>query len=224
LSDFLSEEMAHFRSQALRFDIDLSPRQLRLLGTYLDELWDWGRRMNLTGVSTRERILTELILDSVVPSAHLPDADRLLDVGTGAGLPGIPLKICRPDMALHLVESNSKKVSFLRHVIRRTGLTQAEVFHGRVEREGLLPAEEGYPVVTARAVAPLARTVAWCARHVANGGLLAAFHGKAAETALREAMDAHGFTVERIVPYRLPGKTDRRHILLLRRINFSGHS
>ena len=220
MSNPLAGEMDQLGRDARRLGISLSPRQLRLLGIYLDVLWEWSRKMNLTGASTRARVLEELILDSLVPHAHLPEARRLLDVGTGAGFPGIPLKICRPRMVLHLVESNSKKVSFLREVIRRTRLEEVDIFHGRMERVFTPAKKPGYPLVTARAVAPLGKMVSWCAPMLARGGLLVAFQGETVDAALNEArneIDGRRLSVERIIPYTLPRKKGRRHILLLRR-------
>ena len=99
-------------------------------------------------------------------------------------------------------------------------LEKVEVFHGRVEQGGILPGEGEYPLVTARAVAPLAKMVSLCAPLLARGGLLAAFHGEKVYAALKmagEEIEGHRLRVERVIPYTLPKKKTQRHILLLGR-------
>ncbi len=126
--------MHSLHSKALDYGISLTEHQLSLFQIYLDELWDWNHRINLTGLSTRERIIIELFLDSLIPAPFLPENGRMFDVGSGAGLPGVPLKIFRPHLEVHLLEANSKRVSFLKQVIRLLSLRKIEVMKGRIEK------------------------------------------------------------------------------------------
>lgn len=215
-----SDEWDRFRGWASSFGVSLAARELRLLGVLFEELWTWNRKMNLTGLPTRERILKELILDSVILHGCLPETHRLLDAGTGAGFPGIPLKICRPLVTLHLVEASSRKIGFLRHVLRRTGLEGVRVFHSRLEEASPALDAEGYPMITARAVAPLPKVIPWCAPHLSEGGILVNVQGdRVRETlrAARRAMEEHRLELREIIPYTLPGKESRRHIVLLQK-------
>ena len=208
------------RSRALDFGIRLSQAQMDLLGVYLDELWEWNARMNLTGLATREGIIGELILDALIPGPHLPDRGTLLDVGSGAGFPAIPLKITRPGLRIHCIEAVRKKTVFLGQVVRLTGLTGIEIIRGRIERDGRLLDPDGYGMVTARAFAPLARTIPLCAPHLMPGGILVNFQGDRPEIALdacAETAAAHGLVLERTIPYTLPGRQTPRHVLLFRK-------
>ncbi len=214
------DELELFRQEALHFGITLSVPQLRRFRVYLDELWEWNRRINLIGMDTRKRVVMELFLDSLMPAPYLPDRGKMLDVGSGAGFPGLPLKIFLPDYDLHIVESNAKKVGFLRQAIRLLGLERVLVVHGRIEEGGSSLSTTGYDVVTAKALAPLSKTIALCAPFVATGGRLVGFLGDRPDEALesaRSVMDEHRVSLFKKIPYRLPGKTSRRWIGFIRK-------
>lgn len=204
-------------SWASSLGITLSRLQLHLLCTFLDQLWEWNQRMNLTGLPSRERIIGELLLDSLIPSLFLPEEGNVLDLGSGAGFPGIPLKIVKGALTFHLLEANEKKVAFLRQVIRMTGLSGIVVLRGRIEKEKALLRTEGYDVITARAVAGLRQTLKWCAPHLAPEGMIVNFQGSHFEDALVESaefMQQEDLTLSKSIPYVLPGKTSQRHLLL----------
>lgn len=210
-------ELLHLQSCARDFGIDLSLPQLDLLGIYLDELWEWNKKINLTGLPSKERIVKELLLDSMIPAAFLPDHGRLLDVGSGAGFPGIPLIICKPGLKAHLLESSSKKVSFLHQVIRLTKLTQIEVTRGRIEKSAGLLHPKGYHIITARALADLPQVLSWCGPHVVPGGLIVNFQGSHFKDALERGTNIikeHRLLLYKIIPYYLPGKASQRNILI----------
>jgi 16S rRNA (guanine527-N7)-methyltransferase len=156
----------------------LTDHQLDLFRIYLDELWSWNSKFNLTGLQDRGRMLVELFLDSLLPSPFLPGEGDLLDVGSGAGFPGLPLKIHCPPRNTSLLEPNSKKVSFLRHVIRQTKLKGVQTIKGRVEH---LPKEVLYDTVVVRALADLGQALDCCAPLVRQGGLLVLYLGARAE-------------------------------------------
>ncbi|MBN1102601.1 MAG: 16S rRNA (guanine(527)-N(7))-methyltransferase RsmG [Deltaproteobacteria bacterium] len=176
--------------------------------------------MNLTGIDRAERVVTELFLDSLIPAPRIPDEGCLLDVGSGAGVPGLPLKIFHPHLDVHLLEARARRVSFLRQVIRLLGLTGVGVFRGRIEEEpGALPFEH-YPLITARALAPLSRTLAWCSPLLSPEGSLVCFLGPSACKVLdesREVMDRAGVVVHDVIPYTLPGSKGKRHTVFFQR-------
>jgi 16S rRNA (guanine527-N7)-methyltransferase len=217
----LQHDELHFLGEhASEFGINLSEQQLRLLGSYLNELVLWNRHVNLTGVSTRERMVIELFLDSLIPAPHIPEEGRVLDVGSGAGFPGLPLKIYRPSFDLCLLEAKSKRVSFLKHVIRLLGLSSTKTIKGRIQKdlENLHP--DGYTMITARAVAPLFQTLAWCVPFLKPDGLLVCFQGSRAQQALDESgqiIERQGVQLYKRIPYFLPGKKSERNILIFRK-------
>lgn len=123
---------------------------------YLDEIQHWSSQLNLTALSTADAIVRKGFLDSLLCVSLIPpDARTMLDIGSGAGFPAIPIALVCPDLRMTLVEANRRRVSFLRHVIRRLGLTRLQVEHSRIEPKssGLLPAAD-YDLILARAVAP----------------------------------------------------------------------
>lgn len=211
------DEILVLREKSLDHGIELSEDQLGLFQIYLDELCTWNRRMNLTGLSHRERMVFELLLDSLVPVPHLAETGRLLDVGSGAGLPGIPLKICKPWLNAHLLEANAKKVSFLKHVIRLLNLDETEVIRGRIEKDGDSLHPEGYHLITARALAPAGQTIAWCAPLLTAGGLLVTFMGGRVEDELKEnrqVIKDHRLTIYKRISYTLPGRESERTTII----------
>lgn len=206
-------------SWAKRWGVSLSPEQVSLVFQYIEELCAWNQRLNLTGLDSQERIVKELLLDSLIPSRFLPFTGRYLDVGSGSGFPAIPLKISCPGLDTDLIEANAKKVGFLRHILRLTGLSRIRVFQGRVEdSESLLP--EGYHVVTARALAELQQTLEWCTPRLARGGVMITFHGKEYEKALAKSakvIERQELVLQEVIPYQLPGRSPKRHIVIFER-------
>jgi len=216
----IPKERKLLRQTAADLGVHLVEAHLNAFGIYLDELCLWNRRMNLTGLRSRERMAVELLADSLVPVPLLPDTGTMLDVGSGAGLPGIPIKILKPGLCIHLLEPSEKKQAFLRQVIRILGLKGLQSFRGRAEDSSSEMFFEGYDVVTARAVAGLRESVALCAPHVLPGGMMVGFSGQHRETALSDASDAlreAGLELDASVCYRLPGTKGERHVLLFRR-------
>jgi 16S rRNA (guanine527-N7)-methyltransferase len=111
--------------------IVLTERQARLLSRHIQLMLEWNLRLNLTRITRREEIIVKHLLDCILPAKFLPSSGYALDVGTGAGFPGIPLKIVYPDLQVVLLDSSRKKVSFLAAVAAALGLKGIRVLHGR---------------------------------------------------------------------------------------------
>jgi 16S rRNA (guanine527-N7)-methyltransferase len=216
----VEDELTPLWKYASIFGVDLSGHQREQFRIYLNELWYWKQRMNLTGLSNRRGIILELFLDSLIPAPFLPDEGELLDVGSGAGFPGLPLKICRPGLRMTLLESRSKKVSFLRHVIRLLGLKDIQVIRGRIDPDGNDLIQSRYGLITARAVSDLNHTLQLCAPLLPPRGLLVSFLGQNAERELergRIVMGRHGMVPFKRIPYVLPGKQRKRNTVIFRK-------
>ena len=201
-------------------EIDVSPRQERLLSIFVKELLVWNKHMNLTGLSSTRAIMDELVADSLMPLPYLPDTGICLDVGSGAGFPAIPLKICRPALTFFLMEPNSKKGRFLRQIIRLCGLKQVEIVKERIETPLEPSPFTECDIITSRAMAPLPKLIEWCMPYLAPGGLMIAFLGNQFEEILTEngpLLKEKGLFVHDSKPYTLKGKDLKRSLLILKK-------
>jgi 16S rRNA (guanine527-N7)-methyltransferase len=153
--------------------------QLPLASRYAVHLVGTGVDRGLIGPREAPRIWERHLLNCAVVAELLPDGARLVDLGSGAGLPGIPLALARPDLSVVLVEPLARRVDWLREVVEDLGLP-VEVERGRAEEPGVRARWEGADVVTARAVAPLGRLAGWALPLVRPGGLLLALKGASA--------------------------------------------
>jgi len=209
------------KEKAPIYGLKISNPQLNLFRIYLDELWDWNLRMNLTGLSSRKEMVVELFLDSLIPVPFIPTKGKMLDVGSGAGFPAIPLKIYIPNLKMTLIEANSKKVSFLRHIIRLLNLNEIEVINKRIEQDKGLLNDKEFPLITARALAGLGQMLSWCAPYLGQGGLLVSFLGPHAREDLmenREVMEKQGIVLHEMIPYVLPAKKTKRNTVIFKRL------
>ena len=196
---------------ATRLGIDLSGEQVDLFRTYYNELAMWNETVNLTAVTGREEVQTRHFLDSLgvasALSANVLDGtDKLLDVGTGAGFPGLPLKIAYPRIDLTLLEATAKKTAFLSHVVDKLGLKGVAVVTGRAEEEGHRPEmREQFRAVVSRAVARLDVLAELCLPFCEEGGVMVAQKGPQVEQELGQA---------RIAIETLGGCADDRDMLV----------
>lgn len=181
---------------AARLGIDLDGEQVGRFRAYYDELVSWNETVNLTAVTGREEVQERHFLDSLAVASALPanvldGTDKLLDVGSGAGFPGIPLKIAYHRIGVTLLEATAKKTAFLRHVVDKLGIEGVKIVTGRAEEEAHGPEmREMYGAVVARAVARLDVLAELCLPFCAVGGVMIAQKGPEVEEELRQARNA----------------------------------
>lgn len=201
--------------------VQLSEKQISLFDVFLEGLWSWNKRLNLTGISEKRQVIIKLFIDSLVALPHLSPRGTVLDIGSGAGIPGLPLKIGQPDFEVHLLESKAKKISFLKDMIRKLGLKGIEAYQGRAEQKHDVPTLfHCYDIVTARALASLKRTIALCSSYLEPGGVLVAFKGSRVEQEIEESnqvMKEFNFKIGKKVLYSLPETVGRRCLLILKK-------
>jgi len=147
---------------------DCSPSLLENLSEYLGLLLKWNARTNLSAVREPREIVRRHFGESLFAATHLPAASTLLDLGSGAGFPGIPIQLRYPELRVTLAESQNKKASFLREVVRTLGLA-TKVFADRVEK---MPAEQRFDVVTLRAVDQPVLALGFARQRITGGGLI----------------------------------------------------
>jgi 16S rRNA (guanine527-N7)-methyltransferase len=176
------------RMEERGFSVD--DHQLAQFGIFYRELKDWNTRINLTSLTADLDIVDKHFIDSLSLIRHekLKHGLRAIDVGSGAGFPGLPIKIYRPDIQLSLLESIGKKATFLRHVVAELGLEDVRVINDRAEVIGRSPEHrEGYELVVARCVARLSVLAEYCLPLASVGGKFVAYKGHKAEAEAAEA-------------------------------------
>jgi 16S rRNA (guanine527-N7)-methyltransferase len=178
---------------------------------YLALLAKWNQAYNLTAIRAPRDMLVRHLLDSLA-MARFVDASPLADLGTGPGLPGIPLAIALPSLQVALVESNGKKARFLREAVRTLGLANARVLESRAEA---VDAPGGYALITARALDRLAGILAVGGHLLAPGGRLLAMKGQRPDDELAELPP--GWELAAIHPLQVPGLAAERHLVEIRR-------
>jgi 16S rRNA (guanine527-N7)-methyltransferase len=201
----------------------LSPTQLDQFDVYAAELLSWNERINLTAIADRPSIITRHFLDSLRCANSWGGAPRsLVDIGAGAGFPGLPLKILRPELQLTLVESIAKKAAFLRHMVETLGLTNVNIVVARAEAAGRDPSQrERYDVAVARAVAELRVLAEYCLPLCRIGGRFLAPKGARIEDELQAALPAIALLGGRLVaiePVALP-ELEPRTLVIIEKIS-----
>ncbi|GAP65920.1 16S rRNA m(7)G-527 methyltransferase [Mizugakiibacter sediminis] len=192
-----------------RLGLTLPADAVARLLAYLALLERWNAAYNLTAVREPEAMVTRHLLDSLAVAPYVEGA-TLADLGSGAGLPGIPLAIAAPRRQVTLVDANGKKARFLRAAVRELALGNARVIEGRVE-----DVAGRYDCITARAFASLAEMLAWGGHLLAPGGAWLALKGRYPDDELA-ALPA-GFRVEAVHRLAVPGLDAERHLVVLRR-------
>jgi len=205
-------------------NLELTSAQRAAFQTYADELVRQNQEFNLTGITDAEGIQVKHFLDSLSILLALPPGPlRVIDVGTGAGFPGLPLKIVRPELEITLAEATGKKVTFCERLVAKLGLTGVTVLKARAEDLGQDPAQrEHYDWVLARAVAEMPVLAEYLLPLAALGGHALAQKGasapqetEAAATAIRKL----GGEVEQLIPITLPGLPEPRYLVILKKVS-----
>jgi 16S rRNA (guanine527-N7)-methyltransferase len=205
-------------------DIALTDRHLAAFETCYRELVDWNQQFNLTAITDREGVLVRHFLDSLsclktLSRAELAAGARVIDVGTGAGFPGLPLKIVCPGMRLTLLEATSKKVSFLEHLVRKLGLEEVQAIHARSEELGRDPLHrEQYDWALARSVAEMPTLAEYLLPLVRVGGAMLAQKGEGAAAEVHNAdaaITTLGGRVRQLVPVELRGLAETRYLVIV---------
>lgn len=214
---------------ARELGIGLAAEQIRRFAQYQTELLAWNERFNLTAITEPSDVQVKHFLDSLTVLKALPppgkgrlSANTLLDVGSGAGFPGIPLAIVRPGLRVVLLETTQKKCAFLEHVVAQLGLENVRVRNGRAEDLAYLPGQrESYDVVVSRAVGALATLAELCLPFARVGGRMIAPKKLGIDdevAAARNAITKLGGRLAPEVIVRLPVLDEERQLLIVEKV------
>ena len=215
-------DQALLRDSMAAYVLDYTPAMGEQLDQYAQLLVEWNEKMNLTAITEPRDIVIKHFLDSLLlcKAVELPQGASMIDVGTGAGFPSVPVALYRPDLKLTLLDSLNKRITFLSAVCEAVSLP-ASCVHGRAEEMGSKPAyREQYDVACARAVAHLRELAEYCLPFVKQGGVFVALKGYEIEEELEEARYAigqMGGEVADIQKYQLPDD-NRRAIVVIKKV------
>lgn len=207
------------RTEAKKLQVMLTDSEVSAFNVYAAELLKWNAKVNLTAITKNNEIAIKHFVDSLVLVPRLSADDSLLDIGSGAGLPSIPLKIMLPHTRMTSVDAVAKKIHFQRHVIRLLNLTNIEAVHARIET--LQQSHQHiFSVITSRAFTRLDRFVALAAPLLREDGLLIAMKGGAPEDEIAgsdDGVSSAGFEILSVERYSLPMNMGERVLTLLKR-------
>ncbi len=207
------------KAGAKEMSLNLSDEQIEKLLAYLMLLAKWNTVYNLTAVRDPQQMLTQHLLDCLAAMPAYAGARRVLDVGSGGGLPGMVLAIwaqrAEPEMQLHMIDTVHKKTAFLTQVKAELGLKNTQIHTGRVEQ---LQSEEKFDVITSRAFAELKDFVEWSGHLLAEGGQMIALKGQANVSDKELAALPAGWKLDAVQPLHVPGLGAERHLVRLKKL------
>lgn len=217
----MDETLLWFTKRMEESGIPLSSEQLDQFELYFRLLVEWNEKMNLTGITERDAVYEKHFYDSISLSFYtkMNNVRNIADIGSGAGFPSIPLKICFPHLKVMIVDSLNKRIQFLSHLTEQLGLKDVLCLHGRAEDIAQLAEHrDNYDLVTARAVARLNVLNEFCLPFVRKGGLFAAMKGSQSDEEVREAAFSLRELKGKIKSQHqlsLPNEQSERHIVLI---------
>lgn len=202
---------------AKTFGIRLNEKEVEAFDLYLRELLKWNQKINLTAIRSEKGIVVKHFLDSLSAYPYLSKPSSLLDIGSGAGFPGIPLKMVEPFLEVTLIDSVRKKVDFQKHIIRTLGLKGIEAIHGRVQDKEILQSMGGrFDFVISRAFSDLQTLLILSFPFLKKGGIVLAMKGEMNREEIPSLAKIEGirYRLQKTVSLVIPGGTFKRSILL----------
>lgn len=202
-----------------KFGVSLDDAMVMALLQYKRILLEWNEKMNLTAIEEERDFIIKHFVDSLSIMPFLKDGQSFIDVGTGAGFPGLPLKIAKPSLKIVLLDSLEKRIGFLKAVIAELQLTGIRAVHSRAEDAGMAAEfREKTDVAVARAVASLPVLLEYCLPLVKTGGIFIAMKAGSEEAGVSgKALDILGGRIEEIKEFILPGSDMKRSIIVVRK-------
>ena len=204
-------------------NITLTAKQEEQFNTFYQLLVEWNKVMNLTGITEYEEVVEKHFVDSlsIIKAVDIQQVTKVIDVGTGAGFPGIPLKIAFPHLDITLLDSLNKRIRFLDEVIEKTSLDGIRTIHGRAEDFAKQKEHrEGYDLCVSRAVANLSTLSEYCLPYIRVGGIFSSYKSGSIEEEIESSKHAVmllGGSIENIVKFQLPGTDISRSFVVIKK-------
>lgn len=216
-------ELVEFKNEivtlAKKMQLQIKPEEVERFYFYMQKLIEWNAKINLTAITEPKEIILKHFIDSLTIHSYIQKQDKIIDVGTGAGFPGIPLKIVNKNCDITLLDSLNKRIGFLKESIESLGLTKIEAIHMRAEEAGKKEKyREKYDIVVSRAVAPLNILVEYLIPFAKKGGKIICMKGSKMQEELEQAQEAInrlGGKVEKIDNFKLPETEMERNIIII---------
>lgn len=206
------------------FGVELTDRQLEQFNSYYELLVEWNKVMNLTAITEFEEVLQKHFIDSIsiAGSMDMEKCESIIDIGTGAGFPGLPLKIVYPHIKVVLLDSLNKRIRFLDEIVDNLKLSDIETIHGRAEDIAKKDEyREQFDFVVSRAVANLASLAEYCIPFVKKGGYFVSYKSGSAEEEIEQAKKAIfvlGGEKKNVVKFQLPDSNMERALVIIEKI------
>lgn len=213
------------KEYANEIGILLDEKQIHQFYTYMELLLEWNEKINLTAITKPEEIILKHFIDSMTIAKHIKENTKLVDVGTGAGFPGIPLKIIREDIEITLLDSLHKRINFLNEIIHQLELTKIKTIHSRVEELGKnRKYRESFDYATSRAVANLATLSEYLLPLVKLNGFCISMKGSDVKEEIEQSKNAIlilGGKLEKVDSFQLPKSDMDRTVIRIRKVKYT---
>ena len=203
-----------------KIGIKLPDEQLNEFYEYMQLLLEWNEKMNLTAITDPEEVIKKHFVDSITIKKYIKEKSRLIDVGTGAGFPGIPLKIVDKSIKLTLLDSLNKRINFLNEIIEKLNLKEVNTIHSRAEEYAKNKARESYDVAVSRAVADLPILLEYLMPYVKLNGICICMKGPKAQEELersKKAINILGGKLEKVEKITIDEEMER-NLIIIRKI------
>ena len=212
--EFLNE----FKKQALLANVEINDKQISMFYDYMNLLLEWNEKINLTAITEPKDVIVKHFIDSILAAQFVKAESAIIDVGTGAGFPGIPLKIMDESLKLTLLDSLNKRTIFLQEVVNKLALEDVTIIHGRAEDIAQdSKHREMYDYAISRAVAPLNILLEYLVPYTKVNGQIIAMKGSSAEeeiVAAKNAVNKLNVIIREKATKQLPDESGKRYILV----------
>lgn len=216
--EIFSEEL---ENAAKQIEIELTKKQIEKFYNYMNLLLEWNEKINLTAIIEPREVILKHFVDSLTIAKYIKENEKLIDVGTGAGFPGIPLSIVKENTDIVLLDSLNKRINFLEEIKQNLKLKNITTIHGRAEEFGKNKKErEIYDIATSRAVAPLNILLEYLLPLVKVGGKAICMKGYNIEEIenAKNALEILGGKIEKIEEITLPNSDIKRNIIIVKKV------